>query len=342
VKKPTVEERRTEILQATCDVVIERGFAGTRISDVAKRLAVSSSLIHYHFDSKEQLLAEAFAYYARKDLSETLSEIEDAPTAVQELDRAINNYVPEGSNDMEWMLWIDGWGEALRNPMMRKISQELDEQSIELLQRVIERGVSDGEFSCANPRAAAIRLTALVDGLAVQFAAHDGIMTHAEFIDHVRAAAAGEVGVSVDAFDTAMALPGLRAPTIATEAALRRLVDRYCDAVIRNDAAAWASTWAEDAEWTLRNEAVSGRDAIASAFTTLMEGFDWVVQTAPLAVFEVDEAAGAATGRVTVTERFHRTNGKVGSLIGTYDDTYRREAGGWLFASRRLHVHELT
>ena len=35
VKKQTVEERRAEILEVTCEVVIERGFAATRISDVA-------------------------------------------------------------------------------------------------------------------------------------------------------------------------------------------------------------------------------------------------------------------------------------------------------------------
>ena len=64
-------------------------------------------------------------------------EIENAPTALGKLERVIQNYVPEGSDDVEWMLWIDGWGEALRNPMMRKISQQLDEQSIELLARII-------------------------------------------------------------------------------------------------------------------------------------------------------------------------------------------------------------
>ena len=137
MKKPTVAERRNEILETTCAVVIERGFAGTRIADVAKRLDVSSSLIHYHFDSKEQLLAEAFDYYANKDVAETEGEMESAPTALGKLERVIQNYVPEGSDDVEWMLWIDGWGEALRNPMMRKISQQLDEQSIELLARII-------------------------------------------------------------------------------------------------------------------------------------------------------------------------------------------------------------
>ncbi|HQV57341.1 MAG TPA: helix-turn-helix domain-containing protein [Ilumatobacteraceae bacterium] len=132
MKKPTVEQRRTEILEAACQVVIERGFAGTRISDVAKRLDVSSSLIHYHFDSKEQLLAEAFAFYARTDVAEMEAEIDAAPNALGKLDRLIHNYVPEGSDDVEWMLWIDAWGEALRNPLMRSISKELDALSAAL------------------------------------------------------------------------------------------------------------------------------------------------------------------------------------------------------------------
>ena len=203
MKKPTVAERRNEILETTCEVVIERGFAGTRIADVAKRLEVSSSLIHYHFDSKEHLLAEAFSHYARKDLAEMEAEVESAPTALEQLDRVIRNYVPEGSDDVEWMLWIDGWGEALRNPMMRKISQQLDEQSIELLARIIRIGVESGEFSCPDPAASAMRLTALVDGLAVQFAAHDGMMNRDQLIHHVRFAAGAEVGVDIADFSGA-------------------------------------------------------------------------------------------------------------------------------------------
>jgi len=202
VKKPTVAERRNEILETTCAVVIERGFAGTRIADVAKRLDVSSSLIHYHFDSKEQLLAEAFDYYANKDVAETEGEMESAPTALGKLERVIQNYVPEGSDDVEWMLWIDGWGEALRNPMMKKISQQLDEQSIELLARIIREGVDSGEFSCADPTASSMRITALVDGLAVQFAAHDGMMTREELLRHIHVAASAEVGVALADFSS--------------------------------------------------------------------------------------------------------------------------------------------
>lgn len=192
VKRQTVEERRVEILETTCRVVIERGFAGTRVADVAQRLGVSNSLIHYHFESKEALLAEAFSHYAKKSLQECVDYIVEAPTAKEQLARAIEDFVPEGSDDLEWMLWIDAWGEALRNPLMRRISQELDVRSNDLIEAILRKGNDEGEFSCADPRMSAMRLMGLIDGLAVQFAAHDGVLTRNDLIDAVTRAAQQE------------------------------------------------------------------------------------------------------------------------------------------------------
>ncbi|MDO8364865.1 MAG: TetR family transcriptional regulator C-terminal domain-containing protein [Actinomycetota bacterium] len=339
MKKPTVAERRAEILEVTCEVVIERGFAATRIADVAKRLGVSSSLIHYHFDSKEQLLAEAFAHYARKDVAEMEAEVQAAPSAVAQLDRVIQNYVPEGSGDVEWMLWIDGWGEALRNPMMRKISQELDEQSAGLVERVIRHGVDVGEFVCADPAAAATRLTSVVDGLAVQFAAHDGMMNRDQFIEHVRTLAAWEVGLTPGALreNDDPVSPRLGAPSPATDTALRRLVSSYCDAVVRRDAEAFGDCWTADATWDL-GKPVHGREAIVGLFQKALAGYTWLVQTAPNAVFEVDEAGGTGTGRVMISEQFHAKKGGAGSLAAVYHDRYERVAGTWLFTERRIET----
>ncbi len=339
-----MEERRTEILETTCEVVIERGFAGTRISDVAKRLDVSSSLIHYHFDSKEQLLAEAFAHYARKDLAELEAEVHAAPTAIGQLDHAIHNYVPIGSGDVEWMLWIDGWGEALRNPMMRKISQELDEQSAELLERVIEFGVQSGEFVCPEPHASAMRLTALVDGLAVQFAAHDGMMDRNQLIEHPcsRWPHVGGRHRPWSLFDEVAAteVSTCGPPSPATDAALRHLVARYCDPFNRADDATFAATRAEDGTWSHGAKPITGRAAIVEEWSSRMTNFAWAVQSAPQVVFEVDERRGVGTGRVTVQERFKRRTGRVGGLLGTYHDVYVRRGRDWLFAERRLEVLE--
>jgi AcrR family transcriptional regulator len=199
VRKASVEERRTEILATTCRVVIERGFAATRVSDVAERLGVSSGLIHYHFESKEQLLAAAFAYAAAADLSRLDEELARPGTAVEQLDRLFHLYT-SAEAEPEWLLWIDGWGEAIRDPAIQRISRELDLQWQQRLEDVIGQGVAAGELSCSDAHATAWRLAALLDGLGLQMTVHQGVISPAELLAWVRAAACLELALAADAF----------------------------------------------------------------------------------------------------------------------------------------------
>jgi AcrR family transcriptional regulator len=199
VKRATVAQRRNEILETTCQVVIDRGFAATRVSDVANRLGVSTGLIHYHFDSKELLLAEALRYAAEQDIARLELELEQAPTAVAKLDTMFAFDMPE-AGEPSWTLWIDGWSEAVRNPTMRRISQDLDLAWKDRLRDIIQAGVAAGEFACPDPEGAAWRLSALLDGLGVQFTVHEGVLSRAQLVRYMRAAAALELGLEDGAF----------------------------------------------------------------------------------------------------------------------------------------------
>jgi AcrR family transcriptional regulator len=199
VRKPTVEERRNEILEVTIQVVIERGFGAIRVVDVADRLGVSTGLIHYHFESKDQLLAEAFRYAADADLRRLHEEVEKGGTAVARLDRVFGLYSPIDA-EPGWMLWIDGWGEAMRSPALRSISQDLDLHWKEQLEAIIRDGVQAGEFACPDPHATAWRLTALLDGLGLQVTVHAGLLNRDELLAWVRSAAGYELGVPPESF----------------------------------------------------------------------------------------------------------------------------------------------
>jgi AcrR family transcriptional regulator len=202
VRRPSVEERRNEILEVTCQVVIERGFGATRIADVADRLGVSTGLIHYHFESKDQLLADAFRWAAEADLARLNAEVDRAETAVEGIERMIRLY-SHVEAEPGWMLWIDGWGEALRNPTLQRISQQLDLQWQQVLADIVRRGVADGEFTCADPDAMAWRLTALLDGLGLQMTVHEGLLSRDQLLRYVHTAAASELGMSESAFERA-------------------------------------------------------------------------------------------------------------------------------------------
>lgn len=199
-RRADVELRRREILDATVRVVAERGFAATRIQDVAAALGVSTGLVHYHFDSKDDLLTAAFRHAAATDIARLEKSLAESADAVEQLDRLIAEYLPGGRGEKGWVLWIDAWGEALRDPALRRISAELDTAWIDALEAVIDDGVTAGRFVCPDPRAAAWRMAALMDGLGLQLVAHRGMLTRAEALEYSRIAAAREVGLERGAF----------------------------------------------------------------------------------------------------------------------------------------------
>ncbi len=187
------------MLEVACQVIMDRGFANTRVADVAAKLGVSTGLVHYHFTSKNQLLAEAFRHAAHADLERLQHEIAKATTALAKLDKIFKLYSPAEA-EPGWMLWIDGWGEALRNDQLKKISQELDDEWKQALQTIINEGVTNGEFVCADPHGAAWRLAAILDGLAVQVTVHEGTISRSQLSSWVRTAACFELGLAPGAF----------------------------------------------------------------------------------------------------------------------------------------------
>ncbi len=342
VKKEAVEKRRIEILEATCDVVIERGFAGTRVADVAKKLGVSNSLIHYHFASKEELLAAAFEHYARKDLADMQQDSQSAPTTVSKLWRLIESYVPEGSDDVEWMIWIDAWGEALRNPKMKPISQELDEQSIAVFEETLRAGNESGEFHCVNPRESATRISGLIDGLAVQYAAHEGVLKRKEFIRLMRQLAAAETGLSPDDIrDTRRsnknsgangrrAEEGPRSASLATEFDLRQLFAKYADALSRADLPRLLEYFTDDAKLSLNGQLVASTcKEISDNFDAAISSEITIIETPLVAAFFADEGAGTAHANFTIESRQIDATGKCVFELFRVTDTYRRTNSGW-------------
>jgi len=62
---------------------------------------------------------------------------------------------------------------------------------------VIDVGVAEGTFTCADPQATAVRLAALMDGLAVQVSLRDPDVPEERLTGLWLEAAAAELGLSI-------------------------------------------------------------------------------------------------------------------------------------------------
>ncbi len=179
-----------------------RGLGSTRVADVATAAGVSQALVFYHFSTKERLLAEAFAYAAEQDLTRLEAVLAAPVPPPEKLRRILRLYAPAGNakarESKAWELWIDGWSEALRSPELEKVSRRLDLRWKEAFTEVIAAGTATGDFDCADPAGAAWRITALIDGLAVQVTVHDRVITRRQLAEWVRLAAARELGVPAE------------------------------------------------------------------------------------------------------------------------------------------------
>jgi hypothetical protein len=76
-----------------------------------------------------------------------LSAIVERDDPTEQLEYMIDAYLPSPRRDQSWALWIDVWGEALRDPEVRRISEELDDGWVDVFAQVITAGVESGAFA---------------------------------------------------------------------------------------------------------------------------------------------------------------------------------------------------
>jgi AcrR family transcriptional regulator len=183
------------LVAATIDGIRMHGFDALTSRDIAAAAGVSTGLLHHYFPSMAAALEAAFEHAAQEDLNRLVAAIGGDPDAVHRLDRLISLYIP-AEGDGLWELWFDAFAASSRHPSIRATTARLTSVWAEMLEQILAEGVAEGTFDCSDTSASAWRLTALLDGLAVETVALRTI-SRARARELVEAAVAHEVGSRV-------------------------------------------------------------------------------------------------------------------------------------------------
>lgn len=147
------EARPEEIIDAALVLFAEKGFAATRMTDVAKKAGISKGTLYLYFENKEAIF--------RKAVQEILIPI------IEEKREFVENYTGSASELLANML-REWWktmsdrrlsaipkiitSESGNFPEMAKFfTQAVVSRSREMIARVIEYGINSGEFKPCNP-----------------------------------------------------------------------------------------------------------------------------------------------------------------------------------------------
>jgi TetR/AcrR family transcriptional regulator, transcriptional repressor for nem operon len=87
------EQTRQDIIRKAAPIFNQRGYDGAALSDLMRATGLEKGGIYRHFDSKQQLAAEAFDYAWRETLDARIHDLNAVPNTVDRLKQLVANFV---------------------------------------------------------------------------------------------------------------------------------------------------------------------------------------------------------------------------------------------------------
>jgi AcrR family transcriptional regulator len=161
--------RRSQIVRAAAAVLGRQGYAETSLKDVAREAKVAPGLLHYYFESKEELLLEVVTVTERQMVANWKAVVEAVDDPLERIVTGLDLAEARCADQPEFFrLLLDLYTVSLSSPALRARCASLrthlvDEIEIELRQ-VLGRLPA---YSLVSPRELASAVLSAIDGIAL-------------------------------------------------------------------------------------------------------------------------------------------------------------------------------
>ncbi|AZM53057.1 TetR family transcriptional regulator [Streptomyces sp. WAC 01529] len=160
-------DRPTQILEAAARLIARRGVRGLRVEEVSAEAGVSTALIYYHFKDRAGLLRRTLEFIGRRAVRYTDAALE---TSADPRTRLTDLLLLELQDTPRVRENSAAWGElratAVFDPDLREQLTVATKEWADDLAHLIRQARTAGQAAeDVDPRAAAERLTALVEGV---------------------------------------------------------------------------------------------------------------------------------------------------------------------------------
>jgi AcrR family transcriptional regulator len=166
-------ETRERIMNATYRALCEQGYASLTMQDIADECDCSKSLLHYHFDTKEELLVELLAHLLDR-FQERVSDA-DPDDPRDQLVRLVDGFLFGGDERGRkehrafHAALLELRAQAPHADAFRDQLAENDRSVHATVAVVIDRGIDDGRFRPVDADRTAALLLAAIQGARIRW-----------------------------------------------------------------------------------------------------------------------------------------------------------------------------
>jgi len=115
------EQKRISIFDATLTLVLQTGFTGLKMADVAKKAGVATGTVYKYFSSKESLIDDLFLHQKEIKLREMTDGYQPGEPFLVSFKRMWTNYFTGCINNPERMIFIE---QFYRSPYISASTRE--------------------------------------------------------------------------------------------------------------------------------------------------------------------------------------------------------------------------
>jgi TetR/AcrR family fatty acid metabolism transcriptional regulator len=133
------------ILDAALKVIAEYGFHGSRISLIAKEAGVADGTIYLYFKNKEDILVSLFQERLGNLVTRVENSIEPTDTAAEALSKVVHIHFYELENNIN-LAHVTQIELRQNSRALRSAIGIVIKPYIKLLERLIRKGMANGEF----------------------------------------------------------------------------------------------------------------------------------------------------------------------------------------------------
>jgi len=169
------------VLESAARLIADEGLLEATMRRIAKAADISLGTLTHHFESVDQLLAEALDLASIR-FTERLTQSIQKGTALERLHKLINAVIPVDAETLrQWRLWIAFWSRSIHERKLGKTHVRRYGAWKATIGSLINAGVADGSFPPdLDVTAMTQQMVALIDGVCFQVAVRGNGMSAAE------------------------------------------------------------------------------------------------------------------------------------------------------------------
>ncbi|HKU40068.1 MAG TPA: TetR/AcrR family transcriptional regulator [Polyangiales bacterium] len=160
------DERRSQIVDGLQAVMATQGYERATIAEIAKAASLTPGLVHYHFESKQQILLALIERLAGVWRSRAAAEATDDDDRRARLGQLLDAWLglDARADAAAVACWVTLSGEALRQPAVRELYVAALREAKAALEHAVREVLESEQRATAEAAAIAAALMAAIQG----------------------------------------------------------------------------------------------------------------------------------------------------------------------------------